>query len=514
MDSHAIRTLLDSIQVLTESTGLAGRKPGASFVNPANGDTLVFNDLRFYPEEGGRFEEGDLDSALSAIERKLGAKIQWENARSKRTGGFAIATFTHDSGPFVVGTYLEQIKPVFTDNYVQNTILKTYKFAGAAAAKTQAGLTPQDLLTDQNDLSISSIMTQLSQKLGTDHPLYHVAHHVAMGEPLPLEINAPVGLSFTAFRDYFCEILQPIALQRGLFTGNAAEAARLFLDADGFADTSINFDASKNAGLSDSVLSASDGRSVKISSKGAAGAMASVRNLLDSINELSTTDDGKKLLRKYGEIVDMLDEIKRQGQAGAPLYLGVKFKIIDEAEADIIRGLIKARPADIRDGARLAVLGLTDNLVKLAQARGTETPGNTSLYYHLTAAVAHLAAEAVNERTNFGEAASTILNNGALVQVYTVARERAGKWVLEGFDSKYPGKSVSGVVLTASKNYFSTGIKGNFTFKILRGSAKAAPEDDTREVPANKVAASERDRALADKQATDDRAGRKRRKPM
>lgn len=483
MDPLAIRQILNKVSVLTESTGLAGRKPGATFVNPDNNDTIIFNEIKFFPQEGGKYSPEDLTAAIEQVESELGLPIQWENIRNPKSGGFSLATFSKGDETMAVGRYFQEIKPVATDNYVPNLVLGTYKFAGKAAAKTQAGLTPQDLLTDRTDLTIKDIMVQLSEKLGTDNPLYHVAHHVAMGQPLPLEIKAPEGMSFSAFRDYFGEILQPMALQRGLYTGNAGEAAERFLGKNGFAGTLINFDSAKNAGLSDSILTTKDGRYVKISSKGDKGAEASSKNLIDSIDELKDSPAGDKLLKKYSDTIEMIREIQRQGQSGAPLYLGVEFDVIDESDADIIRGLKSAAPVDIRSKEALKAAGLSDNLIKLAQERGTKTPEKTSLFYHLLASVAHKAADEVNSKTDFSDTASDILNNGALVQVYTKADEKKGMWILKEFETKYPGTSVGGVVLSASKNYSSTGIKGNFTFKILRGNAKAIPDDNTEETP-------------------------------
>ena len=82
----------------------------------------------------------------------------------------------------------------------------------------------------------------------------------------------------------------------------------------------------------------------------------------------------------------------------------------------------------------------------------------------------------MNETARFSNAAADILNNGALVQVYTKAKEGKESWILDEFTTVYPGNSIKGVYLSASKTYYSTGIKGNFTFKIDRG--KGIPEDD------------------------------------
>ena len=175
-------------------------------------------------------------------------------------------------------------------------------------------------------------MTQLAETLGTDNPLYAVAHKIAIGEGLPITFKAPTDISFSAFRDYFCEILQPMALQTGLFVGNAGEAAEAFLGGT-YQDTLISFDTSKTAGLSDSIMTNSEGKFVKVSSKGGKGATASAKNLVDSINELQQTPNGTKLLKKYSDTINMLRDIQAAGQNGAPLVLGVRYNIIDHDDA-------------------------------------------------------------------------------------------------------------------------------------------------------------------------------------
>jgi hypothetical protein len=372
-----------------------------------------------------------------------------------------------------IGRYLESVKPNVKDNYIPNTI-GDYKFSGKAAEKMQSGLSPQDLLGDRLDLTIPDIMSQLAMSMGTDNPLYAVAHRLATGSPLPVTFPTPEGYSFTAFRDYFCEILQPIALQKGQYTGNAGEAAAKFLGGS-FEKTLISFDESKTAGLSDSIMTNDQGQFVKISTKGGKGATASAKNLLDTIEELKVTKEGKKLLARNKDIVDMLGEIKQAGQAGSPLLLGVKYDIIDSADAKTIEGLKGLGPVNLE---HIGTMGLSKNLQKLAKERGTDNPDSVNLYYHLIAAVAHKAADAVNKKTNFSKAAAEILNNGALVQVYTKAKENKDTWTLGEFETVYPGQSIKGVYLSAGKTYYSTGIKGNYTFKIDKGTGVPADEGE------------------------------------
>ena len=470
-----MRNLLDTLYLL-ESTGLAGRKLGDVF--SSDSAKLTFTNITFYPESG-RFMPDELVEKLDSLE----IPVNWQNKQTNKTGGFAIVELVDESDNKVyVGRFLDSIKANRTDNYVPNTFIindETFKFGGKAAIKTQSMLTPQDLLKTQlNDNTIPSIMQQLAAEMGTDHPLYAIAHKVATGEELPIIFDAPPNISFTGFRDYFCEILQPMALQNDLYTGNAGEAAAKFLDGS-FAETTISFDASKTAGLSDSILTLSDGRHVKVSSKGKQGATASVKNLMDGVNELRKTKEGNKLLTKFADSIEILEQIVSGGQANAPLNLAVKFNIIDENDAKTIQQLKNTASISIRN---IKSLGLSKTLVSLALERETADKDQVNIYYHLIAAVAHKVAEYVNEKTTFSKAATAILNNGALIQVYTNAVERKNKWVLTSFDTVYPGNTINGVFLSASKNYMSTNIKGNFTFKIDRGLGipKEAEPDPTK----------------------------------
>jgi len=282
-----------------------------------------------------------------------------------------------------------------------------------------------------------------------------------------------VGVGLTAFRDYFCELLHPIALQTGNYRGNAGQAAIKFLNQDNFGSTTINFGTDKTEGLSDSILISDDGKKIKVSSKGAGGAQASAKNLLDAVNELRGSNP--ELARKHREIIEVIQEMVNAGQGGAPLVLGVKYGIIDSGDADVIKSL--------KGGARVPLkavdnMNFSSRLKQLILNRKTDDPVNVNLYFHTLAAVAHRVAEHVNEKTNFGDAASDILNNGALIQVYTTAKESNNRWTIEEFRTVFPSNTVTGVKFSASKTYYSTGIKGNFTFKILKNGAKDV-EDDT-----------------------------------
>jgi len=463
-----MRDLLDTITILSESTGLAGRKPGDKFKN-VNGDEIVFSKIDFYPRDGGKFDSEKLNNLLLQL-----PNVKWQNNKTSKTGGVAVATFNAGDNEIQYGFFKDNIKPDLTGNYIPNEVAG-YRFAGKAAEKIQSGLTPQDLLSKRDNLTSSDIIAQLESnpKLGPNNPLTILAKQVASGQKFPIAFDIPEGISFTGFRDYFCEILQPMALQVGKYTGNAGEAAEIFLGGS-FSDTLISFDSAKNAGLSDSILTNSEGKYVKVSTKGGKGAEASAKNLIDSVNELTETPAGRKLIEKHKESIDLIREIQSKGQVKAPLYLGVKYDIITQDEAETILKLRNMKPINLKD---IDKMNLGKNLTKLAKGRDTDNPESVNLFYHLLASVATLAAIEVNDKTDFSETATEILNNGALVQVYTEAKQDKDKWILNEFKTIYPSKTIKGVYLSASKNYFSTGIKGNFTFKIDRGTGKSKEDN-------------------------------------
>ena len=480
-----MRDILDKLNLITESTGLAGRKPGDPFQNTA-GETITFADIQFFPEGGGKFKPEELQQAVAEVSKQV-PNIAWQNKSTASSGGFALAHFNSQNGQVTIGRFLNDVKPDPRQNTISNSFVingDQWGFASKSARKEQSGLSPLDLLKQRDLQDLPGIMNQLAQSLGTDHPLYAVAHQVAMGHPLPFAFPAPEGIPFAAFRDYFCEILQPIALQKGQFTGNAVEAADRFLDGS-FAGTVITFGATKTGGLTDSVITSESGKALLISSKGGSGAEASTKNLYDEVQKLKGNKEGDKLLKKYSKEVEILETIVSNGQAGAPLKLAIQLGIIDEKEADQLRGL-KNLPKINLDN--VGGLSLSANLKQFAKSRATKTPDSVNIYFHIMAAIAHKVAEQVNKTTNFPRAAADILNNGALVQVYTKAREAKGQWILEEFQTVYPGDAIKGVFLSAQKNYSSTDIKGNFTFLIDKGQGVKKEKGDDEAEPTAKAA--------------------------
>jgi hypothetical protein len=223
--------------------------------------------------------------------------------------------------------------------------------------------------------------------------------------------------------------------------------------------------------LYDSLLISPDGKQIKLSSKGKSGANASVINLLKSIQDLQVAPKGKKLLEKHKIVVEMLETIKNGGHVAGALNLGVQYGIIDKDDVLTIQQLKQFGPKDKLNWGKNK---------KLEQMYMSRTPKNWAAVIpleHMLSVVAYRVADYVNEHTNFGQAASEILNHSALVQMYTEASESADTITITGFRAVYPSETVTGVLLDASKAYMSTQDKGNFTFKILKNGATESELD-------------------------------------
>lgn len=475
---------------LFESRGLGARRSGEEFVSTTNPDDKIYVDtVEFYPKGRPQYTSlEELSDELKQVVQIPNAYVDLIGSFSPKDLAFGIAVFNRPDGSKLA--YVKPyrfIKPDPTQNVWDNqTGIPGFRYNSKSAAKTQAGMTPQDVLTQPSDLAPEDIVEQIAAKFGKDSGLTKVAQAVASGQKLPISIPADPSLSFTAFRDYFCELLHPIALITGVYTGNAGDAAAKFLGVGGFAGTSINFGNDKTEGLSDSILIASDGKKIKVSSKGAKGAEASAKNIVDAAEELRQADP--KLYKKHKDVIELIKEIKQGGQAGAPLLLGVKYGIIEDSDAELIRGFKELAPMPLSQATKQG----SKKLKKLIAERNTDNPDSVNLYFHSIAAVAHKVAAHVNENTNFSEAASEILNNGALIQIYTKAADRGTTWELQNFDTVWPSDTVTGVKFSASKTYYSTGIKGNFTFKIMRNNAKDVEDERGTEPmmsPPSKVAA-------------------------
>lgn len=473
-----ILNLLD--KTLFESRGLGARRNGEEFVSLTNpNDKIFFDSATFYPDGGGSFSTPEETAAqLNAVVKSLRNSTVEILAKFKSNDlGFGVATFKNINGEKI--TFIKpfhSINPDPTQNPWSNqTGIPGYRYNSKVAAKSQAGLMPQDILTQPSDLSPGEIVEQIAAKFGDKSPLTSIAQQLADGANFPITIKAPEGIEFSAFTNYFCELLHPISLLMGSASGNANDAAKEFLGPAGFMDAnnSISFGTDKTEGLSDSIIHNEDGKKLKISSKAAVGAAASAKNLLDLSREVKTVQN-----KKQTEVLQIIESVIHSGARNAPLVLGKYYNLISEKDEKDIMAMYKQPLTSMKAAEKLPV---SKNLKRLMTERTPENPNSVNLYYHCIASVAGEVADYINENTDFSKVASDLLNSGALIQVNTIAKDHGNTWTVSKFNAVWPSKATTGVKFSSKKNYFSTGIKGNFTFKILRNGAQDV-EDESNNI--------------------------------
>lgn len=458
--------LLDN--VLTEGVGLANRKPGEKFKNSV-GDIITFQGLKFYPESG-KFPPGEEMSDAIAELKRSGMNIHWTNMAAANSGAFAIASFTGEDGnPYYLGRFYKEISPNRAqNNFPHDAIPGGFKFQSKAGQKENSGLKPSEWLTQFQNNTPQTILDQAIAKFGADSAEAQ-ALEAFINSDIPVEV-VKGNMNPNAFRDYFAEVLQPIALVLGKnVSGNAAEAASIFFGpGEDYSECTISFNNNTIGGLYDSLLINPDGKQIKLSSKGKDGANASVTNLIKSVQELDQAPAGAKLRKTYADEINMLETINKLGHFGAPLAIAEKYDLIDNKEAQQVMSLKSLGPSDEIIGTGK----LSKRLEGMYQARKARDMSRIIPIEHMISAIAYKVADYVNKNTKFGEAASTILNNSALVQMYTNTTDSKDTITITKLNAVYPSQTVTGVLLDASKAYMSTQGKGNFTFEILKNGAK------------------------------------------
>lgn len=449
-----------SYEILQESVGLANRREGQQFTNEA-GETLTFKSLTFFPVEGQFDSTDERDNAIEEQRATLQdeddvEEIEWTNDPYGRFLAFGLCKFTDDDGKIrVFGRYFNKISKIRTqNNWPNNTLPDGFKFASAASTKTRSGLMPQDVLTGMEDLMPENIVTDIENKFGADSGLAEAANQVLNGISFPIIIpNPDKALEVTAVRDYFCEMIHPIALITGVYTGNAGDAARKYLGADGFGECTISFSSGKNEGLFDSLLIAPDGKKIKVSSKGGMGATASVTNIYNSIIDLVGLI-GKEPFEKYRNDLEVIRIIAENGQVDGPLKLAEYYGLLNEKETDQCRVLAKTQDPSTLTGRMKSMYNAVNDTDK------------TVPFYKMLAIIATLVSGYVNKNTQFSNAVGFVLNNDALVQVYTEAKQSGDNIEITNFKTVFPAELATGVELSSQKTYYQSGCKGKLTFKI------------------------------------------------
>jgi hypothetical protein len=473
-----MRDLLDLLDSLSEARGLSARAPGETF-NRVGGDSaddvITFSDMTFYPPVGAYNSTEEMMAAFDKVQKQVKHPIEMVNQPTNRMGAFAIATFDTAVGRRYLAKFAQDIKSVREKNTFFQTkdIPGNFSQAGARGSKEKAGYKPSDVLTEFKNQTPASILAQIGAKFGQNSSEYQAAVIIAGAKSFPIAV--PAGkMDFKGFRDYFCEMLQPIVLINGLpVKGNAAQAAATFMGQQGFSDCVVSFNQGVSGELYDSLLVNPKNSQIKLSSKGAKGAMASSVNLLTSVRELEKaglTQFGEK----YADVIDILETINKGNHDSGPLNLAVQFGIIQPNEIAQVMSL-KDYDASNFD---IDTVPISKNLKKLYKDRTAADASKVVPLNHMVSSIAYTVVNKINTETNFSEAAADILNNSAFVQMYTEAKQKGDEFIIEGFTTVWPSKLFTEVTLEAQKSYSSTASSGGkLVFNINKDPKKVANAD-------------------------------------
>ena len=445
---------------IAEASGLYNRQPGQQFIK--NEKLITFVDITSYPELDKFETPEELEAAVEDIQSQLTTPIQWVNIASGNRA-FALAHFTDEAGKDVYfGRFFRLIQRTMTGKW-DNTDMLGWRLNTPSGEKMQSGLDPQTLVKTENVFTSSqAVVQQVIQNGLTNKTLQDGLNAMASGQPLPI-LFIDQQPNEAAIRDYFGEILQPLALKAGLI-GGEADQAKALIAPHSWDACSIKWPMSRVHNLVDSYMISPDGVEVGISSKGAKGAPASAKNLYDSILSSKKRGD-KKFLRSVAYARDVVEIIATNPANEGPLILGVKLGLMDEADSNYVLKLLKAQVDRPRN--------LSDNL-KILWNNGRSVKGNpinkTQSGYtagrHLLANIAQIVSNTINDEPLFGGQALKIINQSSIIQIYTKTGRDGNDLKLVRFDSIYPPNFEGKIILVADKNYNSTRTGGKLSFKF------------------------------------------------
>ena len=437
--------MLSFTEYLIESQGLTGRLPGETFVDK-DGNTLIFQKVEFFdnPKDAGNI------SNATAVNKPL-----------SNLTGVGVVSFKGQSNKIV--RFIKYIKPKTTkwDNSNPNY----FEYKSKATAKEKSGLKPSEFLDNSKmeNLSMKDILDQVGKAFGEVSPLYTATKQAIAGEPISVVIG---NLSETAITNYFAEILQPIALIKGNYGGNAKEGIKAITGTEDISNFLINFPKGVTQGLYDSYLTSGVSQ-INISSKfgsAAKSAAASVTNLYTLYKNFKDKD----IFKDFKLAIDISRIIAESGAETAPLELALLLDNVSSSSFVFTKDEYKL----LLDLQKNPNLKLTTNLIKL---RDTIKPGSGKtppVFNHVLAGIAKSVCEYINKDVQvikFSRFASILLN-GNTIQVYTRASKatKAGVDVLvfDKFHTVWPSDAVTNVFIESATRYKTDRVDGKLGYVI------------------------------------------------
>jgi len=447
--------------ILTEAKGLFGRIPGDKFVH-TDGREAEFQRIDFYPDpDQAQFESPEQrDKTIKNYETEIQTKIEWVNRPTSASLAFAVAVLNNREGGVILwGRYLQKTKHDMLGTWSNKEVPTGWELATKGAKKLQAGYDPQNLIKTEN---VFMTTAQVIDTVGKNAPtevasiFTDVLYGLATGQP---RTKFPgMADQMEALRDYFGEIMQPLALEGGVIKGQAEDARRVLADGADWSSCKMMWPMSMNAALCDSFLIAPNGQEIGISSKGGSGAKASAKNLHDAY--LKAEKEGNtELIESAKYAITIVKVIAENTAKDGPIELGKLLKIpgVDDQLSAEVTNYINTGKRDF-DGISQASANLLSGFKVNNDVKGFNTG------YAIMAAVAKTVAKEINKNPEFTKGALALLNQSSIIQVYTSMVKQGDDAVLKDFRAVYPPNFEGQILVDGGKNYYSSRIQGKLAF--------------------------------------------------
>ena len=444
------------VRSLIESKGIMGRVLGDTFLK--GDDRLEFQSVNLYPSDEMEFDSPEQrDDFVQQLEQELNSQIEWTNVPNKGSLAFGVAVLTDpalDDKITYWGRYFKQKTADMMGKWGNNQVPQGWKLQTAGAMKLDIGIDPQHLIKTDDAFNgvidvIQAVKTnsagnELSESLVNALETIHTQEHPTF----PGQIS-----NLPALRDYFGEIMGPVALMSDMVGGQAEDARRDLLRGIPWANCTIFWPMAMNAPLVDSYFTAPDGTRVGISSKGGKGAKASVKNIQDAILKAP-----EELKAQYPVTVNVINIVQSNSAKDGPFRLAELYKILPQGLEEEINGYIQEGKQDYA--------GLSPACTELFNY-GTprqDVPGfNTG--YAMLALLAKKVTRAINDSgPEFGQGCVAFLNQSSIVQLYCKMGKQGDDARVTGWEAVYPPNFQGTVEIDGSKNYYSSRIGGKFAF--------------------------------------------------
>jgi hypothetical protein len=453
-------------KILGESKGIFGREEGDVFTHQDGRQYSIVQVVAFPDAQTQRFETPEQrDEEIKKFEAEHNTQIEWVNGPpNKGMLAFGIAQLDNaDGGHVFWGKYLKATSFDMMGSWQNKQVPPGWALQTKGAQKNAAGYDPQHLIKTENRFQgVDSIINTVTKNADDQvkEVFKEALQNLAQGRgdvvfPQMYEQQA-------AIRDYFGEIMQPVALMGGVVKGQAEDARKELADGAEWRDCQVMWPMSMNAALCDSFMIAPSGQEIGISSKGGQGAAASAKNLNDAV--IKARKAGKDIVEEGGiahyaaQLVEIIAEnTALEGPIAVGKFLGIEG--IDDALDAEIKEYIKTGKSDLND--------LSPQAQKIAEpfAFKLETKGfNTG--YALLSAASKTCAKVVNADDKFSKGAIALLNQSDIIQLYTHMGKDKDDAVLKEFKAVYPPSFTGKVWLEGGKNYYSSRVGGKMAFAI------------------------------------------------